>query len=218
MSGVRIENLAALDRANERIALLSKIGAQIRQRAKGTLRRRLGPEAKRQITAKFNIKPAYAVKRLRTFFDDSGVELVALAARTYLSNFGPVQNSTGIYVEIEKGAMLNLPHAFMRSPGGYNSGTGQKTGTAFCRMAVLSQCLSGGGGWIEATDIVESSTGGHRNKRVAVDNHGYPIAVLLGPTVAQMMAAGNIEDNLVDFASKLFGTEIDRLIEATNGQ
>ena len=208
--GVRIENLGAFDRAIGRVTQLSQLGAEMRTRVTGTLRRRLPPEAKRQITSRFNIKPAYVVKRLKCYFDDNSVSLIALWTRTYLSNYNPRQNRVGIYVAVEKGKALTLPHGFLRSPGGYNSGKGVNQATAFCRVAVLDSCLAGGNGWIEAVDV---NTPGGRH----VDQHGYPIAVLLGPNTAQMMAASGVEDDIAEFAGDLFAKEIDRLTGYANG-
>jgi hypothetical protein len=203
--GVRFENLSATDRAIDRVRYLSEFGSVQRKRLAGTLRRRLAPEAKRQITARFNVQPSYVVKRLRCFFDDTSVSLVALWTRTYLSNYKPQQNRVGVYVEIEKGRPLSLKHAFIRSPGGYNAGRGAKQGTVFCRVGVLDACLAGGDGWVEAIDV-NTPAGRH------VDHHGYPIAVLLGPNTAQMMAASGVEDAIAEFARDTFSAEIDRIL------
>jgi len=41
--------------------------------------------------------------------------------------------------------------------------------------------------------------------------HGYPLGILRGLTVAQMLAYGDREDRLLDFAGTVLSNEIDRL-------
>jgi hypothetical protein len=200
---VRIDNLSALVRDKERLAVLRDGGKKVIARSISTLRRRIKPEAKREIVAKFNLKPSLVVKRLRCLFDKTSVSLAADGVRTYLKNFGPVQDAQGIVVTIVLGQQLSLPHGFMRRPGGYSGSRHYKDGTALVRIAVAQACVAGGGEWVTAQAVPGGPT----------DRHGYPLAMLLGPSVGQMLAYAGIEDDLADFAQQTFSAEVDRLLE-----
>lgn len=202
---LRIENLEVLIREKERLDRLRNGGRQVIARSISTLKRRFKPEAKRRIVAKFNLKPSKVVKRLRTLFDPTSLELVATGVRTYLKNFDPVQDSQGLVVTIKNGQQLTLPHGFMRAPGGYSGSRWYRHGTALVRAAVAQACISGGAGWIYAQLV----PGGLTNR------HGYPLAMLLGPSVGEMLADGTTEDELIEFAQDTFAAEVDRLLEVS---
>ena len=207
---LRIENLDALHRASDRIASLKSGSRQVINRAKTKLRRSLPPQAKRYILARFNLQSSYVVKRLKCFFDTNSVSLVANGVRTYLSNFNPRQDAQGIVVQIEIGDTISLPHAFMRSPGGFSGSRHYKTGTALVRAIVAGQCVAAGAGFITAQPLDNFSG-------AKVDGHGYPIAALLGPSVGEMLATGDIEDRLADFGAQTWNAEVDRLVELAHG-
>jgi hypothetical protein len=202
---LRVENLEVLIRERERLDRLSRGGRQVIARSISTLKRRFKPEAKRRIVEKFNLKPSKVVKRLRILFDPTSVELTATGIRTYLKNFDPDQNAQGLVVTIKKGQQLTLPHGFMRAPGGYSGSRHYKQGTALVRAAVAQACIAGGAGWITAQAV----PGGLTNR------HGYPLAMLLGPSVGEMLADGTTEDELIEFAQDTFAAEVDRLLEVS---
>lgn len=199
----RVENLSALSSDLRRLALLRDGGKKVISRSITTLRRRIRPEAKRRILDKFNLKSSEVVKRLKCLFDDHTVILVAAGVRTYLKNFSPTQDAQGVVVTVRKGQQLSLPHAFMRAPGGYSGSRHYKQGTALVRVAVAQECVGGGAGLVTAQQVPGGAT----------DKHGYPLAMLLGPSVGEMLAEGDTEDSLDDFAQKTFAAEVDRLLE-----
>jgi len=53
---------------------------------------------------------------------------------------------------------------------------------------------------------------------VAHNRHGYPIVLLGGPSVADMLRDPGREDRLIDFGQQIFAAEVDRVLESTRGK
>ncbi len=192
------ENLDVVLRDRDRLATLRDGGAQVITRLIGTLKRRLPAQAKRDIAAQYNLPATKIGSSLRCTADDTSVTLTAVGRPQTLSNFGPRQNAAGVAVQIEKGKTTQIDHAFIRVPAGA-PGAGPQV---LIRDAMFS---------IDADPNVQDIAIIDHNR------HGYPIVLLGGLTVADMLRAGDREARLGDFVKQTSDAEIDRLIEVANG-
>jgi len=197
---VRIENFDALTRATERLARLRDGGTKVIGRAISTLKRRLPAQAKRDIGAQYSLPSKKIGSSLRCLADATSVTLTAKGRTQTLINFGAHQNATGVAVQIEKGAPVQIPHAFIRVPAGA-PGAGPQV---LIRDAALS--LDTLPDQVQDIAVVDRT------------RHGYPIVLLGGPSVADMLRDDGREDRLSDFAQQVFADEVDRLLEIANGQ
>jgi len=196
---MRIENLSALTRGKERLDRLRDGGAKVIGRAIGTLKRRLPAQAKREIGKQYALPSRQIGSRLRCKGDSTSVTLTALGRAQALINFKARQNGTGVVVQIEKGASVTIPHAFIRVPA-----NGRGAGPQVLIRSGAMDSLPG-----KVVDIAV----------VSHNRHGYPIVLLGGPAVADMLRDPGREDRLSDFAQATFAAEVDRLAEvARNGR
>lgn len=190
---VRTENLDALFRERVRLGRLRDGGARIVARAAATLKRRIVPFAKRDIGAEYNLTAREIGKRLRATGDASSVTLNGLGRPLTLIKFGAKQNASGVVAQIRKGQALQIAHAFIRVPAGA-PGAGPQV---MIRQEVTPQLPD---------DVQE----------IAVVDHGklgYPIALLGGPGVADMLRDDARGARLDAFAQKTFAAEVGRLLE-----
>lgn len=194
---VRIENLDALFRERVRLGRLRDGGAKVVARAASTLKRRLVPFAKRDIGAEFNLPSREIGKRLRARGDATSVTLTGIGRPQTLIKFGARQNASGIAVQVRRGKALQIAHAFIRVPAGAPSAGPQ----VLIRQDVTPQLPD---------DVNEIAIVDHHK-------HGYPIALLGGPGVADMLRDDARAKRIDDFAQKTFAAEVDRLLELARG-
>lgn len=194
----KIENLDAFGRARDRVASLRDGGSRVITRAIGTLKRRLPTWMKRDIAQTFALPQNKIGKRLRVKADDNSVTLTALGRYQTLVNFPTRQTATGLRTQIRKSGPVEIPHAFLRVPAKVPA-IGKQ---AFIRDAALKDLPA---------DVYDLAV-------VERTQHGYPIRLLGGPSVAMMMAEDDRIDRAVDYGRELFQQEIDRLTEADNGR
>lgn len=192
---LRIENLEALTRGKERLTSMRDSGARVINRAAVTLFRRLPPQAKRDIGKQYAISSREVGKRLHCKVDHTSVTLRGTGRPFTLTKFKGKQDVSGVTVQIEKGQPLHISHAFIRVPAGA-PGAGPQV---FIRDAVISALPE------KVQDIAT----------IAHDKHGYPITLLGGPSVGDMLRDPGREDRLADFGRQLFSTEVDRLTEVS---
>jgi hypothetical protein len=197
---VRTENLDAFARGRALLAVLRDGGVQVIKRAIGTLRRRLPVAAKRAIVAQFNLPQKDVSKRLLCTADETSVTLTALGRPQTLIKFSARQNAAGVAVQIEKGKTLQIDHAFVRVPAAA-PGAGPQV---LIRNDAFSFASIPDG----VVDIAVVDHG----------RHGYPIVLLGGPSVADMLREGDREERLSDLAQEVFAKEVDRLAESASGK
>lgn len=194
---VRIENLDALFRERVRLGRLRDGGAKVVARAASTLKRRIVPFAKRDIGAEYNLPSREIGKRLRARGDESSVTLTGIGRPQTLIKFGARQNASGVVVQVRRGQSLQIVHAFIRVPGGA-PGAGPQV---LIRQDVTPQLPD---------DVNEIAVVDHHT-------HGYPIALLGGPGIADMLRDDARGQRIDDFAQKTFAAEVDRLLELARG-
>lgn len=199
---VRLENLRAVIDIKLRIDRMRAGAADVKSRAASTLSRRLPAFAKRDISSQYNLSPTRVGKALRCRADDSSVTLTAKGRPVGLPDFGARQNSSGVQVAIESGAPGTIAHAFIRTPRGDIAATGPQVYVRNDAFAAASSSFPAG---VQDTAFISRNS------------HGYPIVLLAGPSVADMLRDGDREDRLVDYAQSEFASEVDRLAEAFNG-
>jgi hypothetical protein len=195
---LRIDNLSALVSEQERLAALRNGGAAVIKRAIGTLKRRWPAQAKRDIAAQYALPPRKISSRLRCKSDANSVTLTGLGRNQALSNFPVRQNSSGVIAQVEKGSTVSIPHAFIQAPKGA-PGAGPQ-------VMIREEALGGLPEKVQALAVVDHN------------RHGYPIVLLGGPSVADMLADPGREDRLIDFGQQTFAAEVDRLLEVTRGK
>jgi hypothetical protein len=196
----RIENLDALARTRASLAALRDGADKVISRAIATLRRRLPVAARRDIAAAYNVKPDDVRKRLLCTGDSSSVTLTALGRPLTLIKFSARQNSSGVAVQIHKGETAQIDHAFIRVPANA-PGAGPQV---MIRDAALSLANI-------PNDVVDIAVIDH-------SRHGYPIVLLGGPSVGDMLREGDREERLDDVAQETFAKEVDRLAEVARGK
>jgi hypothetical protein len=196
----RIENLSALARGIDRLARLADGQTKLIGRAVSTLKRRLPAQAKRDIGAQYNLPSRQIGSRLRCSGDSTSVTLTGLGRAQTLIKFGAKQNAAGVAVQVEKGKTLQIQHAFIRVPAGAPSAGPQ----VLIRNAEF--------GSIPDAKVQDIAIVDH-------NRHGYPIVLLGGPSIADMLRDPGREDRLSDFVQTTFTAEVDRLAEvARNGR
>jgi hypothetical protein len=194
----RIENLSALARGIDRLARLADGQIKLIGRAVSTLKRRLPAQAKRDIGAQYTLPSRQIASRLRCKGDSSSVTLTGLGRAQTLIKFNAKQNASGVSAQIEKGKTVQIQHAFIRVPAGAPSAGPQ----VLIRDAVFGSMPD------KVQDIAV----------VDHNRHGYPIVLLGGPSVADMLRDAGREDRLSDFVQTTFASEVDRLAEIARGK
>lgn len=208
---VRIENLDAIFRERVRLGRLRDGGAKVVARAVSTLKRRLVPFAKRDIGAEYNLPSREIGKRLRARGDESSVTLTGIGRPQTLIKFGARQNASGVAVQVRRGKALQIAHAFIRVPAGA-PGAGQQV---FIRIDIPSSLPDD----VEGGDISYGDGKGwkYQSAKLSSSVHGYPIMLLMGPGVADMLRDDARAKRIDDFAQKTFAAEVDRLLELARG-
>jgi len=194
----KIENLDALGRARDRVVALRDGGSKVIMRAIGTLKRRLPTWMKRDIGQSFALPQNKIGKRLRVKADSNSLTLTALGRYQTLVNFPVRKTATGLRAQIRTSGAVEIPHAFLRVPAKV-PGIGPQ---AFIRDAAARDLPA---------DVYDIAS-------VERTQHGYPIRLLGGPSVAMMMTEGDRIDRATDYAGDLFAQEVDRLVEVESGK
>lgn len=195
---LRIENLESLALGRGKLARLRDGGVRAIERATSTIKRRLPPQAKRDIAAQYALAARDISSRLRCKSDRTSVTLVGLGRNQTLIKFRAKQDDAGVAVQIEKGRAIHIRHAFIRVPAGA-PGAGPQV---LVRQAVIPQL----------PELVQELATVDHNR------HGYPIVLLGGPSVADMLRDAGREDRLSDFVQAKFAAEVDRIAEAARGK
>jgi len=200
---LKIETANVWSRLQTGLGQLDKTSRSTLNRATVTLGRRWPAQAKRDISSQFALKPSKISKTLKAKVSGGSVSLTAFGRPQPLISFPARQpkRGLGVIVQIENGKPVLIAHAFIQVP----VGAPQAGPMVFIRLSALGDLPDG---------VTAKLVNGNRTK------HGYPIALLRGPTVADMLAAGDREDRLFDFAQKVLADEFDRLniAEVLRGQ
>lgn len=194
----KVENLEALTRGRQRLEAMRDSGARVIQRATSTLKRRLVPQAKREISSQYALPAREIASRLRCTGSSGSVTLTALGRNMTLIKFKARQTRAGVVAKITKGSSVLIAHAFIRVPAGA-PGAGPQ-------VMIRAEALGGLPEKVQALAVVR------HNK------HGYPIVLLGGPSVADMLREPGREDRLTEFVRQTFSAEIDRLLEVARGK
>lgn len=194
----RLENLSALVREKGRLASLRDGGARVISRAVSTLKRRWVPQAKRDIGAQYALPSREIGKRLSARGDADSVTLRGLGRNQTLIKFRAKQNATGVAVQVEVGKALSIPHAFIQVPKGA-PGAGPQ-------VMIREEALQSLPDKVQGLAVID------HNK------HGYPIVLLGGPSVADMLRDEGREERLISFGQQVFAAEVDRLLEVYRGR
>jgi hypothetical protein len=191
--GLRIESGGVWSRLRSGLGQVDAASRRTLNRAAVTLSRRWPAQAKRDISKQYALKPKKISSALIARVSGGSVSLTAVGRPQPLTYFPTKWNpgARGVTVQLEKGASILIEHAFIRVP----KGAPQAGPQAFMRVAALGGMPDG----VNVT-IVANQT-----------KHGYPLALLRGPTVASMLANGQREDRLFDFAGHVLVDEFDRL-------
>ena len=193
---LRIENLDALTLGRGILEHLRDGGVTVITRAISTLKRRLPAAAKRDIGAQYALPSREIGSRLRCKGDRTSVTLTGLGRNQALIKFKAKQTTTGVTAQIEKGSNVSIAHAFIRVPKGA-PGAGQQ-------VLIREEALSGLPDKVQALAVVDHN------------RHGYPIVLLGGPSVADMLRDPGREDRLAEVAQQVFSVEVDRLAALAN--
>jgi hypothetical protein len=195
----RVENLEALARGRRELESFRDSGSKVISRAIGTLKRRLPVQAKRDIGAQYALPAREIASRLRCTGNSGAVTLTALGRNMTLIKFKAKQNRSGVTAQITKGSSALIAHAFIQIPRGA-PGAGPQ-------VLIRAEALNGLPEKVQTLAVVRHA------------KHGYPLVLLGGPSVADMLRDPGREDRLSDFVQTTFAAEIDRLIQvARNGR
>ncbi|HET7064235.1 MAG TPA: hypothetical protein VFI49_08140 [Rudaea sp.] len=196
---MRIENLEALTRGIRSLNSLRDGGEKIIGRAISTLKRRLPAQAKRDIAKQYALASREIGSRLLCKGDRRSVTLTGLGRAQTLIKFKARQTRSGVTVQIQKGSPVSIPHAFIHVP---------------------ARAPGAGPQVMIRADAFRTVPGSVRDiATVGRNRHGYPIVLLGGPTVADMLRDPGREDRLSELARATFSKEVDRLQEvARNGR
>lgn len=187
----RGRNVVSLDMQGE-LAARRELGAiagrlpQVQERAIGTLRRRLPVEARRDIQAQYNIRASRVRKDLSVRSLPDGLKLVGHFRGIGLRNFGARQTRRGVTSAIFRGSPRSLDEG-----------------------AFMAPLLGGGVHAVQRFGAKRPMTKGRY-----LGQQRQPLAVLYGPTLAQMLRKGRRPERLADYARNVLRTEVDRLLGA----
>lgn len=170
-------------------ALLVRFLPQSAARALSTMRRRIGPEARRDIQRQYRISAGRVNQGLRVSQSASGLRITGAFRGIGLRNFSARQTRRGVTASIFLGGKRSLRDSAFFAP------------------------LLGGG---EANRHVVRREGEKRVMKSGryAGQRRQPIVVEYGPTVAQMLGKEGRPQRLAEFAVGVLGSEAARLIES----
>ena len=177
-------DLTGIRRIAERVAETAKEADKAVARALVTLRRRIVPEARRDIQTEYNLKAARINAGLRASNITDGVELVGSKRGVGLIEFGGKATKTGATARVRVGGALSeRPGAFVAPLLGGNTHIVERYG----KKRVMT-------------------AGRYKGKK------RQPLSVEYGPSIAQMLRRPGRAEHLADFAQTLLASEIRRLL------
>lgn len=177
-------DISGIRRAAERISATIKEADKAVQRARGTLRRRIVPEARRDIQAEYNLKAARITAGLSARNLADGVELIGSSRGIGLIEFGGKATPTGATAVVRKGAAAST------RPG-----------------AFIAPLLGGNRHIVERYGKKRVMTKGRY-----VGKLRQALSVEYGPSVAQMLRRPGRADHLAEYAQTILSGEIKRLL------
>jgi hypothetical protein len=178
-----LQNALAVER---NLGVLSGHLAQIQGIAIKGLRRRLVPEAKRDIRAEYNVPAGRLAKDLSAQEFPSSVRLKGRFKGIGLINFAARQTLKGVTYSIFRGKRGLLDGAFIATLPGGNVQVMERFGAK--RIMTRGRY---------------------------VGKLRQPIHTQYGPTAAQMLRKGRRPERLVDYAVGFLGAEVRRLLKLT---
>lgn len=180
-------DLTGIRRIADRIADTVREADKAVERARGTLRRRIVPEARRDIQADYNLKAARITQGLTANNIDDGVELIGSKRGIGAIEFGG---------KWRRGHPVGATYSFKRgSPASPVPG------------AFIAPLLSGNNHIVSRQGPKREMTQG-RYKGMKRQ----PLEVEYGPSIAQMLRRPGRAEHLADFAQTLLASEITRLL------
>lgn len=174
--------------ASRNLALLKQYLPKLGPRALTTVRRRIGPEARRDIQREYRLTAGRLNAGLRVGQTASGVTVTGFFRGIGLRNFGARQTRAGVTASIFHGGKRTLREGAFFAPllgGGDNRHVVRREG--------------------EPRVMTKGRYIGKRRQ---------PLAVEYGPTVAQMLRKEGRPQRLAEFAVGVMGRETERLIES----
>lgn len=186
--GVQFDLQGALA-VSRNLGILEASLGKFQQRAIVTVKRRIGPEARRDAQREYNIKAKRFNKDLRVSTPAGGLRITGYFRGIGLRNFGHRERKRGggVYGSVFKGKGLSFYRGAFEAPllGDPNHHVVERFGPKR-RMTA--------GNYIGQTR--------------------QPLVVEYGPTVAQMLRKGARPQRLADFALGILGAEMTRQIES----
>lgn len=177
-------DLSGIRRIAARVAETQQAADKAINRARSTLRRRIVPEARRDIQAEYNLKAARITAGLTARNTAEGVELIGSKRGIGLIEFGGKATKTGATAKVRKdGGASVRPGAFIAPLLGNNPHIVERYGKK------------------------RRMTAGRYAGKMR-----QPIAIEYGPSIAQMLRQPGRSEELAGFAQNLLTAEIERLL------
>lgn len=177
-------DLSGIKRIAQRVAETPKKAEQAVQRARVTLRRRIVPEARRDIQAEYNLKASRITAGLTARNTPEGVELVGSKRGIGLIEFGGRATKAGATAKVRKDGGASIrPSAFVAPLLGNNPHIVERYGKK------------------------RRMTAGRY-----VGKMRQPLSVEYGPSIAQMLRRPGRAEHLGDYAQNILTSEILRLL------
>jgi hypothetical protein len=170
------------------LGILARDIGKFEQRAIGTLKRKVGTEARRDIQREYNIKAGRLSKDLRVSTPSDGIRITGYFRGIGLRNFSARQTKAGVTAGVFKAKRTLREGAF---------------------FAPLLGGVDGGNKHVvrREGDKRVMTRGRYAGKQ------RQPIAVQYGPTAAQMLRKQGRPERLADFALGVLGAEMTRQVD-----
>lgn len=177
-------DLSGVLRAADRSRSIAKNVDQAKQRAIGTLKRRLATEARRDIQEEYSLPAGRIAQGLSVSSNDDSILLTGSGRGIDRINFAGRQAKGGLvsYQIFKQGGRETLPDAFIATGLKGNTQIFERTGRPKQRM----------------------KQGNYKGQLRE------PIESVYGPSIAQMLRKSGRADRLADFAQKILSSEIQR--------
>lgn len=209
-----VELSGALDAARDLAALPARI-EQAQSRAISTLRRRLGPEAKRDIGAEYNLSPTRIDQGLNVRPTSEGISLVGKSRGINAIEFGAQWTrvrGNGMAATISKNRFRLAPlRGKLRGKNGLGARFAIKRGKA----AEVHEGSFIARGLNNALLVLQENVNRPKVKYLKGRNAGrtkFPLESVYGPSIGQMLKHGRRPERLADFAIRTLQAELLRQI------
>jgi len=192
-----VDAMQALDAIPARILLAQ-------QRALGTLRRRLGTEAKRDIGAEYNLRAQRIAEGLQVKDSPDGIKLVGKSRGINAIEFGATWSrvtGSGLTATLSRRRFTAIRFAARALRGDAALGA---------RFAIKR----GSGASVHAGSFIARGKNGAQLVFERSGKPRLPIQGVYGPSVGQMLKHGRRPERLVDFAIRTLQAEQRRLLGA----